>query len=147
VRDPYKLLGVSRDAAEEEIREARNYLVEQYRGHEKSRERIEAAYDKIIMESFRDRKKAKINLKANIKKKVEESPPWVQAITKRFEVPSSQTILQRLALFFLLGVWSAYNPSESGPAFQVCYFSDPVLFCLMENISCWIAKSIELQLV
>jgi len=119
VRDPFKRLGVSRDASEEEIREARYYLSSQYSSHEKSRESIEAAYDKIIMESFRDRRKSKINLKSNLKKKVEESPAWVRSMTNMVEVPSTTVIGQRAALFALLGVWSVFNPAEGGPAFQV----------------------------
>lgn len=119
VRDPFKLLGVSPDASEEEIREAKNYLTEQYYGHEYSREAIEAAYEKIIMHSFRVRKASKINLKTNLKKKVEESPPWVQAILNMVEVPNKTITGQRAALFFLLGVWSVFNPAEGGPAFQV----------------------------
>ena len=90
-----------------------------YSSHEKSRESIEAAYDKIIMESFRDRRKSKINLKSNLKKKVEESPAWVRSMTNMVEVPSTTVIGQRAALFALLGVWSVFNPAEGGPAFQV----------------------------
>ncbi|KAG0611721.1 hypothetical protein M758_7G160800 [Ceratodon purpureus] len=119
VRDPYKRLGVSPDASEEEIREAKNYLSEQYHNHERSRESIEAAYEKIIMQSFRVRKASKINLKSNLKKKVEESPPWVRAYLSMVEVPNKTIIGQRAALFFLLGVWSVFNPAEGGPAFQV----------------------------
>lgn len=119
VRDPFKLLGLSSDASEEEIREAKNYLTEQYHGHEYSREAIEAAYEKIIMHSYRVRKASKINLKTNLKKKVEESPPWVRAILNMVEVPNKTIIGQRAALFFLLGVWSVFNPAEGGPAFQV----------------------------
>jgi hypothetical protein len=119
VRDPYKRLGVSPDASDEEIREAKNYLSEQYHGHERSRESIEAAYEKIIMQSFRVRKASKINLKSNLKKKVDESPPWVRALLSMVEVPNKTIIGQRAALFFLLGVWSVFNPAEGGPAFQV----------------------------
>lgn len=119
VRDPYKRLGVSPDASEEEIREAKNYLSEQYHNHERSRESIEAAYENIIMKSFRVRKASKINLKSNLKKKVDESPPWVRAILSLVEVPNRTIIGQRAALFFLLGVWSVFNPAEGGPAFQV----------------------------
>lgn len=119
VRDPYKRLGVSRDSSEEEIQEARNFLAEQYVGHERSRESIEAAHDKIIMESFRARKKSKINLKSNLKKKVADSPPWVRNFLSFFETPSSQVILQRAVFFALMGVWSVMNPAEGGPAFQV----------------------------
>lgn len=57
VWDPYKHLGVSSDASSEEIRGARNFLVEQYAGHERSVESIEAAYEKLLMASFRARKK------------------------------------------------------------------------------------------
>ncbi|KAG0559935.1 hypothetical protein KC19_10G139800 [Ceratodon purpureus] len=119
VRDPFKRLGVSSDASTEEIREAKNYLSEQYHNHERSRESIEAAYEKIMMESYRSRKASKINLKSNLKKKVEESPPWVRAILNMVEVPNKTIIGQRAALFLLLGVWSVFNPAEGGPAFQV----------------------------
>lgn len=63
MRDPYKRLGIERDASSEEIQEARNYLVQEYSDHEKSRESIEQAYDRIIAEKFLQRKKTKINLK------------------------------------------------------------------------------------
>jgi len=119
VRDPFKRLGVPPDASTEEIREAKNYLSEQYHSHEKSRESIEAAYEKIIMESYRARKASKINLKSNLKKKVDESPPWIRALLNMVDVPKKEVIGQRAALFFLLGVWSVFNPAEGGPAFQV----------------------------
>ncbi|KAL2631217.1 hypothetical protein R1flu_015903 [Riccia fluitans] len=134
VRDPFKRLGVSRDASEEEIREARNYLSSQYGGHERSREAIEAAYDKIIMESFRDRRKSKINLKTSLKKKLAESPPWVRAFTNMVEVPTSQVILQRFALFFLLGVWSVMNPADGGPAFQVAVSLAACIYFLNDRL-------------
>lgn len=63
VRDPYKRLGLSRDASTEELTEAKKYLLEEHAGHEASREAIEDAFDKIIAEKFRERKKTKINLK------------------------------------------------------------------------------------
>uniref|UniRef100_A0A6V7QYF2 J domain-containing protein n=1 Tax=Ananas comosus var. bracteatus TaxID=296719 RepID=A0A6V7QYF2_ANACO len=65
VWDPYKRLGVTRDASEEEIRGARNFLLEQYAGHEASMESIEAAYEKILMKSFRSGKNPKSILKAD----------------------------------------------------------------------------------
>lgn len=39
---------MSRDASFEEVQEARNFLVEQYREHEPSRECIELALDAIL---------------------------------------------------------------------------------------------------
>lgn len=39
---------MSREASYEEVQEARNFLVEQYREHEASRESIELALDAIL---------------------------------------------------------------------------------------------------
>lgn len=119
VWDPYKRLGVSRDASEEEIWGSRNFLLQQYAGHERSEESIEAAFEKLLMASFRQRKKTKINLKTRLKKKVEESPPWVQNLLNYVELPPTDVILRRLFLFAFMGGWSIMNSAESGPAFQV----------------------------
>ena len=69
-------------ASEEEITLARNFLLQQYAGHGRSVESIEAAYEKIQMASFKARKKIKINLKSRLKKKVEESPPWFKTLAQ-----------------------------------------------------------------
>lgn len=45
---PNRRLGVTREASFEEVQEARNFLVEQYREHEPSRESIELALDAIL---------------------------------------------------------------------------------------------------
>eukprot|EP00249_Psilotum_nudum_P034360 c53320_g1_i1 orf=204-1046(+) len=134
VRDPYKLLGISRDASEEEIHAARNYLINQYANHYRSREAIESAYDKIIMKSFRERKRYKINLKFDLKKKFAELPPWVRKLSSMFEVPSSKVILQRAAFFVLLGVWSILNSDEGGPAFQVAVSLAGCIYLLNDRL-------------
>ncbi|KAI7985831.1 hypothetical protein LOK49_LG14G00337 [Camellia lanceoleosa] len=43
VWDPYKRLGISTDASEEEIWDSRNFLLDQYARHERSAEAIEVA--------------------------------------------------------------------------------------------------------
>ncbi|RWW26918.1 hypothetical protein GW17_00008671 [Ensete ventricosum] len=120
VWDPYERLGVTRDASQEEILDARNFLLNQYAGHESSVESIEAAYEKILMASFWKRKKSKINLKSRLKKKVEESPPWIKRLLDYVEMPPTDLILRRLFLFGFMGAWSVINTAETGPAFQVC---------------------------
>ncbi|CAD6202945.1 unnamed protein product [Miscanthus lutarioriparius] len=50
VKDPYQRLGISREASEEEIRAARNYLISKYAGHKLSVDAIESAHDRIIMQ-------------------------------------------------------------------------------------------------
>ena len=120
VWDPYKRLGIPHDASEEEIWGSRNFLLQQYAGHERSEESIEAAFEKILMASFQHRKKTKINLKTRLKKQVEESPPWVKNLLSFVELPPADIILRRLFLFAFMGGWSIMNSAESGPAFQVC---------------------------
>ncbi|KAK4490659.1 hypothetical protein RD792_001350 [Penstemon davidsonii] len=119
VWDPYKRLGISTDASEEEVWSARNFLLNQYASHERSAESIEAAFEKLLMTSFKNRKKTKINLKTKLKKKVEESPPWVKNLLSFVEVPPPVIILRRLFLFSFMACWSVMNSAEVGPAFQV----------------------------
>lgn len=121
VWDPFRRLGVSRDASEEEIWGSRNFLLQQYAGHERSVESIEAAFEKILMASFIQRRKTKINLKSKLKKKVEESPPWIKNVLNIVEFPPTEIILRRLFLFAFMGGWSIMNSAETGPAFQVCF--------------------------
>ncbi|XP_057790133.1 protein CHAPERONE-LIKE PROTEIN OF POR1, chloroplastic-like isoform X1 [Salvia miltiorrhiza] len=119
VWDPYKRLGVSTDASEEEVWSARNFLLDQYANHERSAESIEAAFEKLLMTSYKNRKKMKINLKSRLKKKVEESPPWVKNLLSFVEIPPPVIILRRLFLFSFMACWSVMNSAEAGPAFQV----------------------------
>ncbi|XP_010421102.2 PREDICTED: protein CHAPERONE-LIKE PROTEIN OF POR1, chloroplastic, partial [Camelina sativa] len=122
VWDPYKRLGISPYASEEEIWASRNFLLQQYAGHERSEESIEGAFEKLLMSSFIKRKKTKINLKTRLKKKVDESPPWLKALLDFVEMPPMDTIFRRLFLFAFMGGWSIMNSAEGGPAFQVCYY-------------------------
>uniref|UniRef100_A0A453DA38 Uncharacterized protein n=1 Tax=Aegilops tauschii subsp. strangulata TaxID=200361 RepID=A0A453DA38_AEGTS len=117
--DPYMLLGVDRDASEEEINSARNFLLQQYAGYEESEEAIEGAYDKIMMKSYSHRKKSKINLKSKLKKQVEESPSWVKSLLGHFEVPSMDVVSKRFALFGFIAGWSIATSAETGPTFQL----------------------------
>ncbi|XP_020674796.1 protein CHAPERONE-LIKE PROTEIN OF POR1, chloroplastic [Dendrobium catenatum] len=135
VWDPYKRLGLTRDASEEEILAARNFLLEQYAGHEGSVESIEGAFEKLLMASFRLRKKTKINLKSRLKKQVEESPPWVQRLLAYVEVPPVDTILRRLFLFAFMGGWSILNSAETGPAFQVALSLGSCIYFLNDKMN------------
>ncbi|PON37003.1 Protein CHAPERONE-LIKE PROTEIN OF POR1-like [Parasponia andersonii] len=133
VWDPYKRLGVSHDASEEEIWGSRNFLLQQYSGHERSEESIEAAFEKILMASFQHRKKTKINLKTKLKKQVEESPPWVKNLLSFVELPPPDVILRRLFLFAFMGGWSIMNSADAGPAFQVAVSLAACIYFLNEK--------------
>lgn len=144
VWDPYKRLGITTDASEEEVWSARNFLLNQYASHERSAESIEAAFEKLLMTSFKNRKRSKINLKTKLKKKVEESPPWVKNLLSFVEVPPPVIILRRLFLFAFMACWSVMNSAEAGPAFQVYFisalFTKYYLALLFVFLSCHIWK-------
>lgn len=117
IKDPYKRLGISREASEEEIQAARNFLINKYGGHQPSVDAIESAHDQIIMRSFYERKNPKIN----IKKKVREfsQSRIIKAITSRFETPATNVILKTASAFTVLGILTVLFPTEEGPTLQV----------------------------
>lgn len=117
VKDPYQRLGISREASEEEIRAARNYLISKYAGHKPSVDAIESAHDRIIMQSFFDRKKPKMNLKKKFRELSQSRA--VKAIQGRFQTPRSKIIWQTAISFVLLGVLTLAFPTEEGPTLQV----------------------------
>jgi len=117
VRDPYKRLGIPREAGEEEIREARSYLANQYGGHAKSMEAIEAAYDKIMMEKLREYQKQQSSPKKP--KEIKEMPAWQKKIVNMYQVPSRDVILKRAAFYAALALWTVLRPGNNGPTFQV----------------------------
>uniref|UniRef100_A0A2P2JM05 Uncharacterized protein LOC105111744 isoform X2 n=2 Tax=Rhizophora TaxID=40030 RepID=A0A2P2JM05_RHIMU len=133
VWDPYKCLGVSPYASEDEIWGARNFLLQQYAGHERSEESIEAAFERLLMTSFKERKKTKINLKTKLKKKVDEAPPWIKNLLNFVERPPVEVIFRRLFLFAFMGGWSIMNSAEGGPAFQVAVSLAACIYFLNEK--------------
>ncbi|XP_057968038.1 protein CHAPERONE-LIKE PROTEIN OF POR1, chloroplastic isoform X2 [Malania oleifera] len=117
IRDPYKRLGISREASEDEIQAARNFLVQKYAGHKQSVDAIESAHDRIIMQKFYERKNPKIN----IKKKVREvsQSRVVQAVMSRFRTPPANFTIKTSIAFVVLGVLTVLFPTEEGPTLQV----------------------------
>ncbi|CAN6284882.1 unnamed protein product [Urochloa humidicola] len=117
VKDPYQRLGISREASEEEIRAARNYLISKYAGHKPSVDAIESAHDRIIMQSFFDRKKPKMDLKKKFRELSQSRA--VKAVQGRFQTPRSKVIWQTAITFILLGALTLAFPTEDGPTLQV----------------------------
>ncbi|TQE08022.1 hypothetical protein C1H46_006296 [Malus baccata] len=117
VRDPYKRLGISREASEDEIQGARNFLIRQYAGHKPSVDAIESAHDKIIMQQFYDRKNPKIDFKKKYRE-VNQSRV-VQAVRNRFRTPSTKFIIKTSIAFVVLGALTVLFPTEEGPTLQV----------------------------
>ncbi|TKV97030.1 hypothetical protein SEVIR_9G469200v4 [Setaria viridis] len=134
VKDPYQRLGISREASEQEIRAARNYLISKYAGHKASVDAIESAHDRIIMQSFFDREKKKP--KMDLKKKFRElcQSRAVKAIQGRFQTPHSKVIWQTEITFILLGALTLSFPTEEGPTLQVAISSAANIYFIYQRV-------------
>ena len=117
MRDPYKRLGISKEASEDEIQGARNFLIRQYAGHKPSVDAIESAHDKIIMQKFYERKNPKIDIKKKVRQ-VSQSRV-VQAVRSRFQTPATKFIIKTAVAFVVLGALTVLFPTEEGPTLQV----------------------------
>ncbi|KAJ8451952.1 hypothetical protein Cgig2_007435 [Carnegiea gigantea] len=117
IKDPYKRLGISREASEEEIQAARNFLIQRYAGHKPSVDAIEEAHNKIIMQKFYERKRPKLNIKKKVRDVTQSR--YVQAVLNRFRTPAdSKFIVLTSATFLVLGVLTYLFPTEEGPTLQ-----------------------------
>lgn len=132
MRDPYKRLGISREASEEEIQAARNFLVQKYAGHKPSIDAIESAHDKIIMQKFYERRNPKID----IKKKVREvrQSLVMQAVMSRFQTPSTKIIIKTSVAFLVIGVLTVLFPTEEGPTLQVAISLIATMYFIHERL-------------
>lgn len=132
IRDPYKRLGISREASEEEIQAARNFLVQKYAGHQPSLDAIESAHDKIIMQKFYERKNPKIDLKKKVREVTQSRV--MQAITSRFRTPSKNFIIKTSIAFVVLGVLTVLFPTEEGPTLQVAISLIATMYLIYDRL-------------
>lgn len=131
-KDPYKRLGIDKDATSEEVSSAFNYLIREHAGDERGVESIEAAYDKVISERLTTRKMQKGLRRLKKEKKGDEvdyDAPIVQRIKFMFAKPDQQTLIRRTLLYVIISGWAIAQPATSGPAFQMaCAFGACVYF-------------------
>ncbi|KAH9625983.1 hypothetical protein KSS87_008662 [Heliosperma pusillum] len=117
IKDPYKRLGISSEASEEEIQAARNFLLQRYAGHQPSVDAIEAAHNKIIMQQFHERRRPKLHIKKKVRDLTQSR--YVQAVMNRFRNPADAKFIVKTAIAFLvLGVLTVLFPTEEGPTLQ-----------------------------
>ncbi|MDB9312388.1 CPP1-like family protein [Spirulina sp. CS-785/01] len=114
-QNPYETLGITKDSSFEDIQNARSRLTQQYREDAKRVERIEAAYDAIIMDRLKMRQEGKIKVPDRIRfpernlqppKTVtpmasESSSNWLQQF---IDTPSRNDILWPSGVFLGLAV-------------------------------------------
>nr|XP_043632496.1 protein CHAPERONE-LIKE PROTEIN OF POR1, chloroplastic isoform X2 [Erigeron canadensis] len=132
IKDPYKRLGISKEASEDEIQSARNFLVQKYAGHKPSVDAIESAHDKIIMQQFYERKNPKINVKKKMREVTQSR--YVQAVTSRFRTPATKFIIKTSIAFVVLAALTVLFPTEEGPTLQVAISLFTTIYFLHERL-------------
>ncbi|KAI4330369.1 hypothetical protein MLD38_028663 [Melastoma candidum] len=132
VSDPYKRLGISREASEDEIQAARNFLIQKYAGHKASVDAIESAHDKIIMQKLYERRNPKIDVQKKVR--VVTQSPVVQAVLSRFQNPSTKFIVKTMLTFLVLAVLTVLFPTEEGPTLQVAISLIATMYFIHERL-------------
>ncbi|NJP11560.1 MAG: molecular chaperone DnaJ [Leptolyngbyaceae cyanobacterium RU_5_1] len=103
-QNPYEQLGVTENSSFDEIQAARNRLFAEFKGDSKQLEKLEAAYDAVLMERLRMRQEGKIKVPDRIRfpeklaepapsstpTLVNRSPAWLQRF---IDTPSRSDIL------------------------------------------------------
>lgn len=127
-QNPYEKLEVSEDASFEEIQAARDRLVTAANEDDKSRERVEAAYDAVLMDRLRQRQEGKIKVPERIRfaerlkesppnpslPRVSSSPPWLQRL---IDTPNTKEVLVCGGVYGALIGSSLLWPSSDALAF------------------------------
>ncbi|KAM0057728.1 putative protein CHAPERONE-LIKE PROTEIN OF POR1 [Helianthus debilis subsp. tardiflorus] len=107
INDPYKRLGISKEASEDEIQSARTFLVQKYAGHKPSVEAIEST--RQLMQKLYERKNPKINVKKKMRE-VSQSRV-VQTVTSRFRTPTTNFIVKTSVAFVVLAALTVLFPT------------------------------------
>lgn len=132
-RDPYKLLGIRKEATFEEVQDARNYLFQQYKWHEPSRESIELAFDGIIQEKLKARHKFGFRPPRMGRRGGPDGAPR-KSLVRQFQnlfdpTVTFRTLIREGLFYFLFALWAAGGADVSFPlactfAYSVYKFQD-----------------------
>jgi hypothetical protein len=122
-QNPYEQLGVTESSSFEEIQAAKKRICEENKNDAKAVERIEAAYDAVIMDRLRLRQEGKIKVPERIRfperlvESVVESKPvakssvnWMQSL---LDTPSQKEILIPTGVFLTLAGITAISHTAS----------------------------------
>ncbi|HIK31159.1 MAG TPA: CPP1-like family protein [Oscillatoriales cyanobacterium M59_W2019_021] len=122
-RTPYEQLGVGEDASFDEIKEARDRLFEEHSGDRQLLEKIETAYDAVLMDRLRLRQQGKIKVPERIRfpeRVVPEAPANVPSassartpgwLKNALDTPSQADILLPAGIFLGLCLLALQAPS------------------------------------
>ncbi len=122
-QEPYQLLGVPEDASFEEIKAARDQLMGVLLEDEQQQQRVEQAYDAILMQRLRLRKEGKITVPEGIRFPERQEPPAPPVrprptLPNWIDTPSRADTLLTLGLMSTLVLLSAID-QQSYPSWQL----------------------------
>jgi hypothetical protein len=117
---PYQVLGVSEEASFEEIQSARARLLASLAANEEQQERVEQAYDAILMQRLRLRKEGKIPVPDRIRYAEQRPAPPEPALnlprpvqkSRWLDTPSVAAVLWPAAILGGLLGWVLLSPEE-----------------------------------
>lgn len=108
-----------KEASFEEVQDARNYLVEQYKWHEPSKEAIELAFDDILQERIRARQKLgfrppKTGRRTDLVGETRVSL-WQQFVSIFDPTITTRTLVNEALVFGAFAVWALFSADQSFP--------------------------------
>jgi hypothetical protein len=129
-RTPYQILGLAEDASFEDIKAAKEHLLTTYAADEEQQEKIEQAYDLILMQLLKMRREGKIPVPDRIRF-AERSSEWEpdkilfapadpaakvpQWLSQWVDSPTKQEVLLSGGMFGGLAAWVVLIPSQGAP--------------------------------
>jgi len=142
--NPYKRLGLPEDASFDEVIDARAFLVEQFAAHAPSVEAVEQAYEVILKENMKYRKKFGFQPPSMGRKtdmRAQKRITVVQWIKSKIEpsVPST-TVVNDGSIFLVLAIWAGLVASTADPALPL---GGALVYCIWRLFSKRKARSPE----
>eukprot|EP00877_Chromochloris_zofingiensis_P009418 jgi/Chrzof1/472/Cz01g17020.t1 len=114
-----ELLGIQQDASFEEIQDARNFLYEQYKLHEPSKDAIELAFDTVLQEKLKRRHKFGFKPpKTGSRKDVvgeERISLWQRVLDLFDNTVTTRTLINEGFVFGIFALWTLFSSDQSFP--------------------------------
>ncbi|AFY71151.1 hypothetical protein Pse7367_2898 [Thalassoporum mexicanum PCC 7367] len=152
---PYEKLGINEDASFEEVRDARDRLMNTLKGDEQQQEAIEAAYDAVLMDRLRARQAGTLKVpdrirfpekvatetlsKPTVAQTTASAPNW---LVNSLDTPNNQEILTCSGVFAGLGILSIWRP-DVAPTWLALAWMASIFFLTRKERKFWRSVTIS----
>jgi hypothetical protein len=153
---PYEKLGIKEDASFEEVRDARDRLMNTLKGDQQQQEAIEAAYDAVLMDRLRARQEGTLKVpdrirfpekvatetlsKPTLSPSTVNTPNW---LANALDTPNNQEILTCSGVFAGLGVLSIISPREAAATWLALAWMASIFFLNRKERKFWRSVTIS----